>query len=272
MDGEIKKFQRDIKLLDKEMRTWNAYVQLEQTLKNMITALRSITELQNAAIRERHWDELMSCTGVQFSMTPQTTLDELLNLNLYNHEEEVRNIVDKAVKEMSMEKTIKDIENTWTTMEFSTDPHPRTGIRLLSAKDELIEILEDHQVQLQNMLQSKYIGFFQNQVSAWQKKLSQADQVIQVLREVQKTWAHLESIFIGTEDIRKQLPADAKRFDDIDRDFKKVAENNQQDLNVIRCTNRERLFEELESIKARLALCEKALAEYLETKRLAFPR
>ncbi|CAF4519364.1 unnamed protein product, partial [Rotaria magnacalcarata] len=79
-------------------------------------------------------------------------------------------------------------------MEFRADPHPRTGIRLLTASDELIETLEDHQVQLQNMLQSKYIAFFQNQVSTWQRKLSQADQVIQILREVQKTWAHLESI------------------------------------------------------------------------------
>ncbi|CAF1186132.1 unnamed protein product [Adineta steineri] len=272
MDAEVKKFQRDIKLLDKEMRTWNAYTRLEQILKNMITALRSITELQNPAIRERHWDELMSCTGVQFSMSAQTTLEELLNLNLYNYEEEVRNIVDKAVKEMSMEKTIKDIENTWKTMEFSTDLHPRTGIQLLTASDELIETLEDHQVQLQNMLQSKYIAFFQNQVSTWQKSLSQGDQVIQILREVQKTWAHLESIFIGTEDIRKQLPEDSKRFDEIDRDFKKVAEDNKQDLNVIRCTNRTDVYEQLESIQERLALCEKALAQYLETKRLAFPR
>ncbi|CAF3056070.1 unnamed protein product [Rotaria socialis] len=272
MDAEVKKFQRDIKLLDKEMRAWNAYIQLEQILKNMITALRSITELRNSAIRERHWDELMSCTGVQFSMSAQTTLEELLNLNLYNYEEEVRNIVDKAVKEMSMEKTIKDIENTWTTMEFRADPHPRTGIRLLTASDELIETLEDHQVQLQNMLQSKYIAFFQNQVSTWQRKLSQADQVIQILREVQKTWAHLESIFIGTEDIRKQLPEDSKRFDEIDRDFKKVAEENQKDLNVTHCTNRDSVYEQLESIKSRLSLCEKALAEYLETKRLAFPR
>jgi len=143
---------------------------------------------------------------------------------------------------------------------------------LLTASDELIETLEDHQVQLQNMLQSKYIAFFQNQVSSWQKRLSQADQVIQILREVQKTWAHLESIFIGTEDIRKQLPEDSKRFDEIDRDFKQVAEENQKDLKVIPCTNRPNVYEQLESIKTRLALCEKALAEYLETKRLAFPR
>lgn len=268
----MKKFQRDIKLLDKEMRAWNAYIQLEQILKNMITSLRSITELQSKAIRDRHWEELMSCTGVQFTMSSQTTLEELLNLNLHSYEEEVRNIVDKATKEMAMEKTLKEIENSWTTMEFSTDLHPRTGIKLLTASDILIETLEADQVQLQNMLQTKYIAFFQDQVSSWQKGLSQADQVIQILREVQKTWAHLESIFIGTEDIRKQLPDDSKLFDEIDRDFKKVAEENQKDMNVIRCTNRNGVYEQLESIKTRLSRCEKALAEYLETKRLAFPR
>ena len=42
--------------------------------------------------------------------------------------------------------------------------------------------------------------------------------------------------------------------------------------NVVKATNRPRLYEELEDIQKRLSVCEKALAEYLETKRLAFPR
>ena len=58
------------------------------------------------------------------------------------------------------------------------------------------------------------------EVSGWQTKLSIADQVITVWFEVQRTWMHLESIFMSSEDIRKQLPEDAERFDNIDRDFK----------------------------------------------------
>ena len=42
--------------------------------------------------------------------------------------------------------------------------------------------------------------------------------------------------------------------------------------NVVQATNRDKLYDELENIQERLAVCEKALAEYLETKRLAFPR
>ena len=42
--------------------------------------------------------------------------------------------------------------------------------------------------------------------------------------------------------------------------------------NVVEATNKPRLYERLEQIQGDLSICEKALAEYLETKRLAFPR
>lgn len=51
--------------LDKEMRSWDTYTYLEATVKNMVTSLRAVGELQNPAIRERHWKQLMSSTKVR---------------------------------------------------------------------------------------------------------------------------------------------------------------------------------------------------------------
>nr|XP_027209167.1 dynein beta chain, ciliary-like [Penaeus vannamei] len=274
MDIECKKFAKDIRALDKEMRVWDSYVNLDSTVKNMLTSLRAVAELQNPSLRERHWGQLLVATkkGDGTSTAEFTTLADLLELNLHMHEDEVKNIVDKAVKEMSMEKIIKELDVTWSTMEFLVDTHPRTGVDLVRTSEEMIETLEENQVQLQNLMTSKYIEHFLEEVSAWQNKLSIADQVITLWFEVQRTWSHLESIFIGSDDIRRQLPEDSARFDQIDIDFKKLVSEMVANPHVLNATNREGLYQRLEALQAELTLCEKTLAEYLETKRLAFPR
>ncbi|XP_063512627.1 dynein axonemal heavy chain 17 [Pongo pygmaeus] len=272
MDIDCKKFAKDMRSLDKEMKTWDAFVGLDNTVKNMITSLRAVSELQNPAIRERHWQQLMQATQVKFKMSEETTLADLLQLNLHSYEDEVRNIVDKAVKESGMEKVLKALDSTWSMMEFQHEPHPRTGTMMLKSSEVLVETLEDNQVQLQNLMTSKYLAHFLKEVTSWQQKLSTADSVISIWFEVQRTWSHLESIFIGSEDIRAQLPGDSQRFDDIDQEFKALMEDAVKTPNVVEATNQPGLYDKLEALKKSLAICEKALAEYLETKRLAFPR
>ena len=206
------------------------------------------------------------------SEASNTTLDELLSLQLHKFEDEVRSIVDKASKEASMGKVIDEIEDTWRELYFDFDPHPRTQTPLMRINEELIETLEDNQLQLQNMLSSKYIAHFFKEVTDWQKKLGNADQVIGIWMDLQRTWSHLESIFIGSDDIRKQLPEDSQRFEIIDKEFKKIANFISDKKQIVAATNEDKIVDRMESLKSDLSVCEKALAEYLETKRLAFPR
>ena len=46
---------------------------------------------------------------------------------------------------------------------------------------------------------------------------------LQIWMLVQRKWMYLESIFIGG-DIRSQLPDEAKKFDNIDRVFKRASD------------------------------------------------
>ena len=55
---------QEIRALDKEMRAWDAFSGLDSTVKNMVTSLRAVGELQNKAIRDRHWEQLMQATQV----------------------------------------------------------------------------------------------------------------------------------------------------------------------------------------------------------------
>ncbi|XP_050446950.1 dynein beta chain, ciliary-like [Cataglyphis hispanica] len=272
MDQECKKLIRELRQLDKEIRTWDLYARIEAQVRNMISSLRAVSELQNPAIRDRHWQELMAETRVKFTMDDKTTLEDLLKLELHKYEEEVKNTVDKAVKEMSMEKVLKELHNTWDTLEFSKELHERTKLNVLKISEGMIETLEENQVQLQNMLESKYVAYFLDEVTDWQKKLDNADATINAWFEVQRRWMYLESIFIGSEDIRSQLPEESKRFEKIDKDFKDLLKEMLTNLNIVKSMNKPKLLERLEELDKQLNICEKALFDYLETKRLAYPR
>ncbi|XP_055083623.1 dynein axonemal heavy chain 11 isoform X2 [Periophthalmus magnuspinnatus] len=272
MDADLRRFAKDMRRLDKEARVWDVYSGLDLYVKNLLTSLRAVSQLQSPAIRERHWVQLISITKMNFCVTDSTTLENLLALKLHLFEDEVRSIVDKAVKEMTIEKIVTEITQTWAAMELSYVDHYQTSVLLLKCDEQLIETLEDHQVQLQNIFQSKHVDHFLVQVVTLQKQLTLADSVLMVWMEVQRIWVYLESIFKDCEDLRQQLPEDAHRFEIIDTEFQELMQDSAKTRNVIEATNKPGLYEKLENLQKRLALCEKALGEYLESKRLLFPR
>lgn len=59
-------------------------------------------------------------------------------------------------------------------------------------------------------------------VQKWEKCLTLISEIIDEWQSVQRKYLYLEGIFVGG-DIRVQLPEEAKKFDDIDRRFKRVS-------------------------------------------------
>lgn len=54
--------------------------------------------------------------------------------------------------------------------------------------------------------QGKYVEFFINIVEDWRDKLGRVDAVVNEWLKVQKNWRILVNIFVGSDDIRQQLP------------------------------------------------------------------
>ena len=61
---------------------------------------------------------------------------------------------------------------------------------------------------------------FLTKVTAWQRQLGLVDASLSTWQDAQKLWQALESIYIGSEDIQKQLPQDSQRFNTINGQFK----------------------------------------------------
>lgn len=65
LEMQCKAYMRDIKSMDKEMRSWDNFLWLQETIKNILVALRAIHQLRNPAIKDRHWTQLSSATQVK---------------------------------------------------------------------------------------------------------------------------------------------------------------------------------------------------------------
>ncbi len=92
----------------------------------------------------------------------------------------------------------------------------------LQVDDLVNEALEADNLQLQNLSGQKYVQsnpMFLETVSRWQNNMGKVSTVLETWQNVQKKWQNLESIFIGSADIRVQLPEDSKRFDAVNADF-----------------------------------------------------
>lgn len=64
VEQSCKQLLKEIRGLGRHVQGSDVFTGLEMDLKNMLTALRSLAELRNPAIQERHWDDLMRTTGV----------------------------------------------------------------------------------------------------------------------------------------------------------------------------------------------------------------
>lgn len=270
VEGECKRIAKEVRAMDSCCKTWDPYILLEGELLNLMTSLRVLTSIQNPCIKERHIDELRKIVGYYFEINEKTTFNDLVMLKLHLYEEQVKELVDKAVKEQAIEKALVEIVKTWSDIGFEYEQLGNK--KLLKVSDDFMELLEDHLTQLQSMMDSKFVGYFHAQVSEWLKKVFSVQQVVELWMEAQRKWVYLEVIFVGSEDINEQLPEEARKFDVVDKGFRKEVELLQQSNTAVDACGREGLIEYLKFLEPELADCERALNAYLETKRLAYPR
>ena len=101
--------------------------------------------------------------------------------------------------------------------------------------------------------------------------LSDCGDTIERWVKVQQLWTSLESVFTGG-DIAKQMPMEAKKFQQIDKDWIKIMAKSADTLNVIGCCQNDMLKQLLPVLSVGLEACQKSLESYLEGKRNKFPR
>ncbi|CAM9266952.1 unnamed protein product [Chrysoparadoxa australica] len=269
--GQVKK----VKALHKETRWCEAYKAVDKTAKDFVNTIPLISLLGHKSMRPRHWEMLQKATGKTFKPPyedPDLKLGQLLALNLHEFSGDVEEICDQAVKEEKMEVTLGQLEERWSSIEWLMDLFSGTDVPLLKIAEEDFEALEADQLIVQGMMASRYKAQFEDTVNEWQRSLAMVSDVFTLVQEIQRTWSYLEPLFIKSEEVKRELPEDAKRFEGIDADVKNVLKKFWSTKNVRAACNLPGYNEKLESVQDQLELCKKSLSDFLDGRRRQFPR
>ncbi|MBZ3886078.1 Dynein heavy chain 1, axonemal [Sciurus carolinensis] len=241
-----------------------------------------IQGLRNPGMRNRHWDVLSNEININVRPKANLTFSRCLEMNLQDHIESISKVAEVAGKEYAIEQALDKMEKEWSTILFNVLPYKETDTYILKSPDEASQLLDDHIVMTQSMSFSPYKKPFEQRINSWETKLKLTQEVLEEWLNCQRSWLYLEPIF-SSEDITRQLPVESKRYQTMERIWRKIMKNvyenrearaplEAQQLTVINVCSDQRLLDSLRDCNKLLDLVQKGLSEYLETKRSAFPR
>jgi len=231
-----------------------------------------IGQLGHPSLLERHWREIYTLFGTSYDpQLTNVTLNSLERYDIFDETmmESIDNVCATAGKEYSLLKAMEKMESEWVEMFFDPMVYKETGTSILRGLDDVEQLLDDHIVRTQAMRGSRFIGPLKPRVEKWEIKLNLLSEIMEEWLSMQGTWLYLEPIF-SSEDICKQMPAEAKRFQQVDTVWRDNMTATSAEPACLAATERDGLLGRLRRGNKLLDEIQKGLSDYLNEKREKF--
>ncbi|CAE7735644.1 DNAH6, partial [Symbiodinium sp. CCMP2456] len=179
-----------------------------------------ILDLGNPALRDRHRLRIRQEIDLKQTAVSLTTLIGAKVFDKKDHKEFIAEISGIASGEFALEQQLEKVIAAWEDMPLPVQNHRnQRDLWILGDVGDIITQLEDHSVQIQTMMGSRFVRGIRDRVETWETKIRLASDTIDEWLQVQRGWMYLESIF-SAEDIQKQLPTESAKFKGVDKFWK----------------------------------------------------
>jgi len=268
----VNSFDARCKKLPKKLREWAAYDELRGKISDFQVLLPLLEQLCKQSIKPRHWEDVNALLPEKLVYNDDDfSLQQIMDSVILQHKEDVEEICDSADKQLQIERKMAEFKGSWGVFQFEFAMWKNRDIPVLKAFGYVIEELEEAQLAVQSLLSARHVAPFRDDLQKFLAVLSDTADTLEMWVKVQMIWTSLESVFLGG-DIAKQMPAEAKKFAKINKDWEKLMTRAAETKLVIQCCGNELLRTTLPALYSELEKCQKSLEGYLEQKRGKFPR
>uniref|UniRef100_A0A4W2CTF6 Dynein axonemal heavy chain 14 n=1 Tax=Bos indicus x Bos taurus TaxID=30522 RepID=A0A4W2CTF6_BOBOX len=269
----VSKWMQIIFVLEKGLPKNDMVTHLKQSVIDFKQELPIIIALGNPCLKPRHWEAFQEIIGKSVSLDKNCTVENLLALKMFQYENEINEISTSATSEAALEKMLYKVIDLWNTTPLHLVLHHTEAysILIISSIDDILVQLEESQIILATVKGSSYLGPIKDLVDEWDQNLALFSYTLEEWMNCQRNWLYLEPIFHSAE-IQRQLPGEAKLFSQVISMWKEIMSKIYNKLDALQIATSAGVLEILQNCNIHLEYIKKNLEDYLETKRMIFPR
>lgn len=191
-DLNIKLFNKDIcdinkkfKQLPDHIKQLNPAKLFKKILNNYMEMIPLLYELKHETVKERHWSVLMEKTNEYFNLSHDYfNLENLFSMQIYKYKNEIIDLVNGAIREENIEKSINSIEDLLNNLKLDINIYKisKKGERyyIFNSLQKIINLLEEQSMNLQSVSSSKYAYPFLNKINNLEKDLMHLSEILDV--------------------------------------------------------------------------------------------
>ncbi|CAF3632269.1 unnamed protein product, partial [Adineta steineri] len=257
------------------VKNYHSYGAVKTNIENYLKMIPFINELKSEALKDRHWKDMVKILDLTMTWNNMAdlTLRDIWDQvdNFKKNENVLRDIMINAQGEKALEEFLKQISEQWKVYQLELIDYQKKW-KVIKSWDDLFTKSKENLSNILSMKLSPYFKAFEAETLSWEDKLNRIINIFDIWIDVQRRWVYLEGIFTSSTDIAQLLPNESQKFQSVANEFvgllKKV-EKSPLVLDVIAIPNVQKLLERLADSLTKI---QKALGEYLERQRAAFPR
>ena len=260
------------KLLEKSPEAVSAIDTLKENLNEFQEYVPLVKAIANEAWNEDHWKKLYSIASTpdEEQDPKHETVMSLVSKKMNNYIEEIQEISHRAQREFKLKQTLERMKKEAEAQVLPVIPYKDTYI--IETVEDLQAILDEQITSVQAMKSSPYAKPIERQCREWEQRLLHIQETLDLWIKFQGAWMSLKPIF-SSDDIMKHMPAETRMFRQVDLSWNMQMESTSKDSAVLEAVAIDgstlNLFKDANKT---LEEIQKSMHNYLESKRLAFPR